>query len=127
MNAILQMTATLAQAGRIDRDAERIDRQKREQQNLSHAAAMRRAMRSGPKTARELGEAAGVPATLAQSLLKWDLHKGRVQKVLLRDGVTVYQLNAHHDAEQRDEIRRAVALLRRWGYSVKAPEGDEKC
>ena len=50
-------------------------------------------------------------------LMKYDMQKGRV---LLADGM--YRWNHAYDRQEAEELRDAVKLLKRAGYSVKAPK-----
>lgn len=108
------MTAMLTQVGRVHRASVTVQLDPA----LSHAAAMRQALRAGPMNAAELAAVAGVKPVLVQSLLKWDLQAGRVVKSGTRSEIT-YALNDEQHAEDQQRERDAISLLRRRGYSVR--------
>lgn len=108
------MTAVLTQVGRVHRASVPLQRDPA----LSHAAAMRQALRAGPMNAADLAAVAGVKPVLVHSLLKWDLQVGRVIKSGTRSHTT-YALNDEQHAEDQQRERDAIALLRRRGYSVR--------
>jgi hypothetical protein len=108
------MTAVLTQVGRVDRVSGPLP----PDPLLSHAAAMRQALQTGPMNAADLAAVAGVKTALVQSLLKWDLRIGRVIKNGTRTHTT-YALNDEHCADEQRREHEAIALLRRRGYSVR--------
>jgi hypothetical protein len=89
--------------------------------SASKTDCMREALSTGQKTARDLAAAAGLSSTAAVgALLKADIRNGRV-----RHDSGLYWLNPNYDEEQRVELAKAAAMLRRHGYTVSPPANQK--
>lgn len=86
---------------------------------------MRDRLRQGRCYGRELAAVAGIEAALVSALLKADLASGRVRRVRDATGRQMYENNPDHDDQAEQQIRAAVALLRRHGWRCTGP-GDRR-
>ena len=93
-----------------------------ELEGLNRTDRMRRLLATGPAGARELAACAGVTSAMVGALLKADLRIGRVVRTVLRDGRVGYQLSQEYDAQAREAIVDAIALLKRHGFKVIRPK-----
>lgn len=84
---------------------------------------MRDRLRQGRCYGRELAAVAGVEPALVTALLKVDLASGRVIRVRDATGRQMYEINPNHNDQAEQQIRAAVALLRRHGWRCTGP-GD---
>lgn len=84
---------------------------------------MRDRLRQGRCYGRELAAVAGVESALVSALLKADLASGRVHRVRDATGRQMYEINPDHNDQAEQQIRAAVALLRRHGWRCTRP-GD---
>lgn len=91
------------------------------QHSASGPAALRRALVSGPKTARELEKATKIPAKEVRGMLNHHIRHGRIEVAPIGDGTRVrYALP--DSAEVAEQLLAARKLIERYGYQmIEAP------
>ena len=116
MNPFTQMATVLARSAFPEAPPVRVKREPGESRTESIRNLLREATR--PMSAAEIAYDLELPSSCTVWLLmKYDMQKGRV---LLADGL--YQWSHDYDRQEAEELRSAVKLLQKAGYTVKAPK-----
>lgn len=88
-------------------------------EGVTRTAAMLTLLATGPQPAAALAAAAGgIPSAAVSAILKTQIKRGQVR---LEAGV--YELVPDYEADLRDRLKEAAALLRANGYAVSRRAG----
>jgi hypothetical protein len=114
MNPFTQMAGVLSRPSFPTAPAVR-----KRREGITRTDSIRELLRDATRslTAAEISFDLDLPSSCTVWLLmKYDMQKGRV---LLADGH--YRWNYEYDSQEAEELRDAVKLLKKHGYTVKAP------